>query len=120
MVFGQVLMAIPVAPRNSIISAAPDLDEPHAAFEEPARNEAALAEIFGGLLIQTVEFAGSLGFAGDIKHLGSAQLQFSGQLIGSNTGVQPRVARARSQMRSIQLLEQPVGFGFAFGSDKWR
>src|SRR5262245_6243964 len=45
MVSADVLVRVPVAPRESVVVAAPDLNESNAAFEQPARGEAFLREI---------------------------------------------------------------------------
>src|SRR5262249_59152289 len=47
MVSADVLVRVPVAPRESVVVATPDLHESHAAFEQPARGEAFLREIKG-------------------------------------------------------------------------
>ena len=43
----HVLVAVPVAPREAVVVAAPDLHEPHAALEQPPRDEALAAEVVG-------------------------------------------------------------------------
>ena len=46
-VAGEVLVRVPVAAREAVVGAAPDLDEPDAALEQPARDQAVAAEVLG-------------------------------------------------------------------------
>ena len=51
----EVLVAVPVAPRMTVVGAAPDLDEAHAAFEQPAGDQAAPAEVCRGFVVDACE-----------------------------------------------------------------
>ena len=89
----RVFVAVPVAAGKAVVRAAPDLNETDAAFEQSARDEAALTEILRDFLVQAVELFGRRGFAGQIQHFGRAQLHFRREFIRSDAGVQPRIAR---------------------------
>ena len=52
--------------------AAPDLHEAHAALEHPPRDQTAAAEILGGFVVEAVELARGLGFAGEVEHFRGA------------------------------------------------
>src|SRR5436190_5658464 len=56
----QVLVAVPVAPGKPVVSPAPNLNEPNAAFEQPPGGEATLTKIFGVFVIQAVKLFGRL------------------------------------------------------------
>src|SRR5215207_6727859 len=47
MIFGEVLMAVPVSAREAVIGAAPHLNEAHAALEQPACRQTAAADVRG-------------------------------------------------------------------------
>ena len=58
-VAGDVFVRVPVAAREAVVGAAPDLDEPDAALEQPAGDQAVAAEVFGDRLVEAVERLGS-------------------------------------------------------------
>src|ERR1043165_204826 len=118
MVFGQVFVAVPVAAGEAVVRAAPDLDKADAAFKQAPGDQAPFTEIFSDGLIEAVELFGRVRFAGQVQNLGRAQLQFSGQFVGPDARVQPRVAGARRQMGLVQLFKQGLGLLFTFRGDE--
>ena len=54
-VAGDVLVGVPVAAREAVVGAAPDLHEPHAALQQPPGDQAVAAEVRGDRLVQAVE-----------------------------------------------------------------
>ena len=55
MIFGQVLVAVPVPAGESVVGAAPYLHKPHAALDQPAGDQATQSHIRGDGGIQTVQ-----------------------------------------------------------------
>ena len=85
---------------------APDLDEPHAALDEPRREQAAPAKVLGHFVVEPV--AGTHGgrLAHDIERFRSAQLHFRGEFIARDARVESRIAGMRGGVRSIHFVEQ--------------
>ena len=107
-------MIVPIA--GGAGHAAPDLDKAHAAFQQPPRGETIAAKIFGRLFVEAIKLFRGLAFAGEIEHLGRAQLHLGRQFVRSDPGIQPRVARALGLMLAIQFIKQGqarlfTGFG---------
>ena len=67
--------------------AAPDLDEAHAALDQPAGEQTTAAEIFGDRFVQAVEFAGGVGLACEIESLGRGELHSRGQFVGGDARI---------------------------------
>src|SRR5206468_1948169 len=65
----DVLVGIPVAAREAVVGTAPNLHKAYAALDQAAGDQATAAEIFGDLLIETVEPLGCLGLAAQVQHL---------------------------------------------------
>src|SRR6267378_438691 len=57
MISREIFMAVPVAPRETIVSPAPGLHETNAPFEQSASDQAAPAKILSDLLIQSIELS---------------------------------------------------------------
>src|SRR5690242_19567914 len=53
----QILVAVPIAPRESVVSPAPYLNEADSAFQEPASYQTPPAHIGGDVRIETIETA---------------------------------------------------------------
>src|SRR4051812_7674324 len=106
MVLGEIFVAVPIAAWETVIGAAPHLNETNAAFEQSARNEAACAEIFGNLFVDAVEFFGRVGFAGEIESFGRGQLKTGSHFETGDAGVEARIARARLEMFAIEFGEK--------------
>src|SRR5262249_6130681 len=53
-IFGDVLVAVPVAAREAVVGAAPDLNEPHTALEQTPRDQAIPPEVLGHGRIQSI------------------------------------------------------------------
>ena len=68
--------------------AAVELDEPHAALDQPAGQQAEPAEALGRLVVQAVERASLVGLAGQVDGLGGLGLHAEGQLVALDPGVE--------------------------------
>src|SRR5438874_2621955 len=98
MVLGEILVAVPIAPRKTVVRPAPNLHKTHASFQQPARDQAARPEIFGDLLIDAVKFFGRLGLAGKIERFRRSELKAGSHFERSNSRFETRIAGARLQM----------------------
>ena len=87
---GDVGVVVPVVRRPA--GAAPDLDEPDAALEQPAGEQAAPAEVGGGRVVEAVEACGRRRLAGQVEGLGRRLLHPRRQLVGGDPRFEPRVA----------------------------
>ena len=117
MVAREVFVTVPIAPRKTVVRAAPDLNKTHAAFEQPSRSQAASSEILRDGFVKAVKFPGRLGFSGNVEHFRRAELKLCRQFIGSDAGVEPRIAFTRGLVLAIHFLKQRQTFFFAFGCD---
>src|SRR5207245_2725393 len=54
-VLGEVFVRVPVPAWEAVVGPAPELNEAHPSFEQPASDQAVAAEVFGDLLIEAVE-----------------------------------------------------------------
>src|SRR5262249_36228103 len=52
-VLGQILMAVPVTSRETVVGPAPDLHKAHSAFQKPPPHQAPHAKVFGDFLLET-------------------------------------------------------------------
>src|SRR6185503_6719475 len=75
MISSEIVVAVPVTPRETVVSPAPGLHETNAPFEQPASDQTAPAKILSDLLIQSVELSSRFRFTRDIQYLGSAELK---------------------------------------------
>src|SRR3954462_8660349 len=118
MILGEIFVAVPIAARETVVSAAPDLNETNAAFEQAAGDKAARAKIFSDLLVDAVNFFGGVRFAGQIEGFGRGELQAGGHFETGNAGVETRIAGARLEMFAIEFGEPfgPIAFGI-FGDE---
>src|SRR3954470_12843089 len=98
MISSKILVAVPIPPRKTIVSAAPDLHETNTAFEQSASSQATLTKVLGDLFVQTIQFPGGLRLAGDIQNLRGADLEFCRQFIGSDSRVQAGIPRPLRKM----------------------
>ena len=111
-VFGEVFVAVPVAAREAVVGATPNLDEAHAALEQPPGREAAAAEIGGDFFIEPIELASGSRLAGDFEHFRSAHLQLGGHLIRADAGFEAGVRAALGHVGAVELLENRQAIGF--------
>ena len=95
----DVGVVVPVVRRPA--RAAPDLDEPDAALQQPAGEQAAAAEVGGGRVVQAVEPAGGGLSLGKVERLGGAELHPGGQLVRGDPRLQPRIARVRLGVAAV-------------------
>lgn len=105
-VFLDAMMAIPGVLAAGATSAGVDLDEPHAAFDQSACDEALPAEGSGANgermtalgRIDAVERAGGFGFGSEIEGLGRGGLELEGESPGLSgllpSGGDPRCSRS--------------------------
>ena len=89
--------------------AAPDLDEPHAALEQPAGQEAAAAEVGGRRVVQSIHALRRGCLACEVECFGSRLLHAGGQLVGVDARLQPRVSRVGGGVTAVQSLAEPPG-----------
>jgi hypothetical protein len=114
-VAGDVLVRVPVAAREPVVGAAPDLDEPHSALQEPAGDQAVAAEVRRGRLVEPVEVPDGPRLAGDVQHLRGAELQPGRQLVRGDPRVEPRVPLATGPVRAVHRVEQGEAVALALG-----
>ena len=95
-VAGEVLVRVPVAAREAVVGAAPDLHEPHAALQQPPGDQAVAAEVLGDRLVQAVErLRRRRSRPTRSSTSGALSCKPGGQLVGGDARVEPRVALAR-------------------------
>ena len=95
---------------KAVVGAAPDLHEAHAALQQPPGDEAVRPKSSVDLVVEAVELLRRLRLAGDVEHLGRAQLQTRGQSRRRRCG-----RRAASRLRAwpgapVQLSQQRRAF----------
>ncbi len=105
-VFLDVLVAVPVAAREAVVGAAPDLHEAHAALEQPPGHQAARAEVLGQRLVHAVKLADLRRLLADIERFRGAQLQPRRHLVGLDAGFELGVLAARRHVGAIDLLQR--------------
>src|SRR5690242_4834404 len=118
MVAFDVLVRVPVPPRKTVVRAAPDLHEAHAALQKPAGDQAVAAEVLRDLLVETVEPAHRRRFAGDIEDFRSARLQARCQFVAGDAGLEAGIARPRLFMAAIEAAQQLQTLRLAPGRDE--
>ncbi len=98
MISFDVLVAVPVSARESVVVAAPDLDESDAPFEEASCSEALAPK--NVLLFRGVDFCGPRfdvvadsvhradggGFFGDVEGLGRGKLHACREFVAADSG----------------------------------
>jgi hypothetical protein len=104
----HIFVRIPVAAREAVVVATPDLDETHAALEQAAGGEAFLGEMnvssvgadsFGPGLraaVEAVEFQHVRGLGLEVERLGRGELHARGEFVAADARVEPLVALARA------------------------
>ncbi len=124
-----VFVRVPIASRESIVVAAPDLHEADASFQQATCDQAFLrkvdrffvgVDLFGkrrGDVVEPVEFHDVLGLLADVDRLGSGQLHAGGEFVAANSRIEPAIARAVGRMFLIELLDQRHRVGTAGGGD---
>ena len=124
-VLGDVLVRVPIAAREAVVVAGPDLDEPYAPLDEASGGEALPAHdvgLFrgvdlGGPLLRGVVDAVSLldpgGFLRQVQRFGRRQLHAGGEFVGADAGLQALVSRTCCCVDSVQPFQggQPIGLG---------
>ena len=111
----HILVRIPIAPRKAVVGPAPYLHKPHAAFQQPPRDQAIAAEVFDllpridlrlcrrdrVLLIEPVHPQNVLRLAANIEHLRRTQLHPRREFIRTNPRIEPRIALPRRLMLAV-------------------
>ena len=121
-VTGHVLVTIPVAAWKAIVVTAPDLDETHAPFDQPAGDEALPAEILGFFLgidvlrvlrlwvVEAVHLEDVLWFFRDVQCPRGGQLKPGSQFVAAYAGIETRITGATFSMSLVQLIDQIDAF----------
>ena len=108
----QVLVLIPrirrIAPAAVAAIDHGQFDEPHAALDEAARDEALQGVIALGRKrrVQAVEFAGRLGLAADVDQLRHGRLHVVGRLVVLDGRFDLRVARGAVEVHRIEVADE--------------
>ena len=116
--FQDAVVVVPIVGRTA--RSAPDLDEPHAPFDQPPGQQTALAEVLGRLFIQAVLLVSRRRFPAEIERFGGAQLHLRRQLVRPDAGLQPAVVIVRGEMRPVELLQQRQSVAVGCGGDELR
>ena len=88
-----------------------DLDEAHAALDEPPRDEAARAELRRGGFINAIQLLRRRAFAGDVHRFLRGGLHLRGEFVAGDAGGELLVARKER----ATLDERPGALGVAAG-----
>src|SRR5437899_248913 len=118
MVLGEVLVRVPVATREAVVGATPNLHEADAALQQTAGQQAVAAEVLGDRYVEAIELARRRRLAGEVEDFRGAELEAGRQLVGGDAGVEPGVALAPGLVCTVELLEQGEAVGFALRGDK--
>ena len=117
-VAGDVFVGIPVAPREAVVVAGPDLHEADAAFEETACGQALAAEgilFFGDIdffrpnlrgVIDAIAGLRLFRFLREVEGVRRGELHLGGELVAADAGFETRVARMRVGMGPVELFEE--------------
>ena len=128
-VAGDVLVGIPVATREAVVVAGPDLHKADAAFEEASGGQALAAEgilFFGDIdffrpnlrgVIDAIAGLRLFGFLGQVEGVWCGELHLGGKLVAANAGFETRVARMRVGMGPVELAEEFESGGLSGGRD---
>ena len=98
--FVGVVVVIPIL---AVAAAGDDLHETHATLGEPARDEAARAEVTRLFIVDAVEFPRLGGFAHDVGGLGRGRLHAKRQLVGGDARIELRGGGAG--LRGVAAVE---------------
>src|SRR4030095_7356980 len=109
----EIFVTVPVAPWETVVRAAPNLDESHAALQQPPRDQAACAEVPGLYPVKPIKFSCRFAFAGEVENLGRAELEAGSKLVAGAARLEPGIALAGCRISLVQRLNQfqPIALG---------
>ena len=82
-----------------------NLNEPGAAFDEPARHQALPGKVGASLIVHTIQGADGLGFAGNVEGFGSRHLHAVGQFEALDSGSQLGFFAACIQKPMVEVVD---------------
>ena len=102
--FGRadVAVTVPVAAGAVEAGAAPELNEPDAALDEPSSDQAISAEIARPRILQAIKPPRGLALRVQIENIGDGQLHARSQLVGTNPGFETGIARRLFELLAIE------------------
>ena len=115
MVTFNILVAIPISSRKTIVIARPDLNKSDAPLQKTASDQALSAKILGflrrvdririlrTLAIKSIHFHDMCRFTGDIKSFGRAKLHFCCQFVRPYASIKARIIRTLRLKLPIQF-----------------
>ena len=101
-------------------AAGKDLDEPHAALDQPPRHQALPAERLADRLVEAVERLRGLGLAGDVHRARRASLHAVGELVRGDPRRQLAVAGKLLHVQLVQLRQRIEARALGFGGHAGR
>ena len=96
----DVGMTVPAA--LVLLAAGVDLDEAHAALDEPTGDEALLREVAAGGIVEAVEVVRLPRLAREVERLGRGHLHAVRQLEALDAGLQGRIVAGRRPMAAVE------------------
>ncbi len=94
-----------------------ELDEAHAAFDEPAGHEAHAAKGLGLLAVHAVEFFRGLAFPREVHRAGGFRLHAEGEFVALDAGVEFAVVLAALEVGLVEPVEEGEFAGLARDGD---
>ena len=117
MIAFDVFVTVPVAAREAVVIAAPDLHKADAAFQQASCDQALASKVFGFFgnvdcgwilaagILQTVHLQDVLRLAGNVEGFRCTELHLRGQFVRANPSIQSRVTRPLLVEAAIQLIQ---------------
>ncbi len=123
MVSLDIFVAVPIATREAVVIAGPDLHETNAAFEEASGGEALATEVVGFFLpvnflgpgspigFEAIHLSNVVGLSGDVQSLGRGELHAGGELVAFDPGVETGIGCALREVLAIEFGKKTSGIG---------
>ena len=120
-VAADILMAIPVASRETVVTTGPDLHKSHTPLQQAPGHQALAAHGVGLFQVVDLSIEGALtvveaieaqhlgGFTAPVERFGGGSLQAGSQLVGAQPGLETVIARAVIGVAAVEFGQKSTG-----------